>query len=83
MISQHPPVKIAGSDASTLYYSEDVIKQARKPKELFVVPSKSHVDLYGLTECPDPKLTQFFQLLSPSLKCRFTEYSVHTIQLQY
>jgi len=60
MISPHPLLMIAGSDADTLYFSEDAIKNAQEPKELFIVPGKSHIDLYDQTEGVVPKLTEFF-----------------------
>jgi len=36
---------IAGSVADTLYFSQDAIKNAKEPKELFIVDGQTHVGL--------------------------------------
>ena len=38
---------VAGANAHSRYYSEDVIKVASEPKELVIVPNVDHVDLYA------------------------------------
>jgi fermentation-respiration switch protein FrsA (DUF1100 family) len=45
-ISPRPILLIAGSRADTRYYSENAVQKAHEPKELFVVPGASHIDLY-------------------------------------
>lgn len=59
-------VAVGLSDASIqeterLYFSEDAYKLATEPKELYIVPSAGHVDLYErLNYIPFDKLTFFF-----------------------
>jgi uncharacterized protein len=61
LISPHPLLMIAGSEADTLYFSKDAIEKAGEPKELFIVEGKSHIDLYDHTEGVMPKLTEFME----------------------
>ncbi|WP_405730478.1 hypothetical protein OG607_30850 [Streptomyces sp. NBC_01537] len=42
---------IAGSEAGTLYMSQDAIGRAKEPKELFILDGASHIDLYWKPEC--------------------------------
>jgi fermentation-respiration switch protein FrsA (DUF1100 family) len=52
---------IAGENAHSRYYSEDVYKVASGPKELVIVPGADHVDLYDRSDkIPFNKLTSFF-----------------------
>jgi fermentation-respiration switch protein FrsA (DUF1100 family) len=61
MISPRPIMLIAGENAHSRYYSEDVYKMASEPKELVIVPNADHVDLYDkLDVIPFDKLTSFF-----------------------
>jgi uncharacterized protein len=61
MISPRPIMLIAGENAHSRYYSEDVYKVASEPKELVLVPNADHVDLYDRLEViPFDKLTLFF-----------------------
>jgi fermentation-respiration switch protein FrsA (DUF1100 family) len=53
-----------GERAVSAYFSEDAYRKAAEPKELFVVPGASHVDLYDRPECMKislPKLDSFFK----------------------
>lgn len=34
---------IAGSEAETIYFSEEAIERAEEPKERFLVPEKTHI----------------------------------------
>ena len=62
MISPRPILLIAGENAHSRYYSEDVYKVAVEPKELLIVPNTDHVDLYDdLNKIPFDKLSTFFQ----------------------
>ena len=61
LISPRPILLIAGENAHSRYYSEDVYKLASEPKELVIVPGSDHVDLYDrLDKIPFDKLTAFF-----------------------
>lgn len=60
LISPRPLLMIAGGDADTLYYSERAIELAREPKELYIIPGRTHIDLYDHTEESTPKLVEFF-----------------------
>lgn len=61
LISPRPLLMIAGSDADTLYFSQVAIEQAQEPKELFIIPGLSHIDLYDHTNQSAPKLADFFR----------------------
>lgn len=62
MISPRPILLIAGENAHSRYYSEDVHKAASDPKELLIVPNADHVDLYDqMDKIPFDKLTSFFK----------------------
>ncbi len=62
MISPRPILLIAGENAHSRYYSEDVYNAALEPKELLIVENADHVDLYDdLNKIPIDKLSEFFQ----------------------
>lgn len=63
-ISPRPLLFIVGERAVSAYFSEDAYRKASEPKELFVVPGASHVDLYDRPEYMGvslPKLDSFFK----------------------
>jgi fermentation-respiration switch protein FrsA (DUF1100 family) len=61
MISPRPILLVAGENAHSRYYSEDVYKIASEPKELLIVPDADHVDLYDrMDKIPFDKLAEFF-----------------------
>ncbi len=47
-ISPRPLLFVVGDRAESAYFSEDAYKRAAEPKELFVIPGASHVDLYDV-----------------------------------
>lgn len=61
LISPRPLLMIAGSDADTLYFSRAAVEQAEEPKELYIVPGLTHIDLYDHTNQSTPKLVEFFR----------------------
>jgi fermentation-respiration switch protein FrsA (DUF1100 family) len=61
MISPRPVLLVAGENAHSRYYSEDVYKIASEPKELLIVPGADHVDLYDkIDKIPFDKFAEFF-----------------------
>lgn len=63
-ISPRPLLFIVGEHAVSAYFSEDAYARATEPKELFVVPGATHVDLYDQPEYIEitlPKLNAFFK----------------------
>ena len=62
MIAPRPIMLVAGANAHSRYYSEDVHKAASGPKELVIVPDADHVDLYDdLKKIPFDRLEAFFK----------------------
>ena len=52
---------IAGENAHSRYYSEDVYARLGDPKELVIVPGADHCDLYDQKDkIPFDKLREFF-----------------------
>jgi len=61
-IAPRPVLMIAGENAHSRYFSEDVYKKASEPKELIIIPSAVHVDLYDKVDViPFDKLETFFK----------------------
>lgn len=63
-ISPRPLLFIVGEKAVSAYFSEDAYAKAAEPKELFIVPGATHVDLYDQPEYLKmtlPKLDSFFK----------------------
>lgn len=53
---------VAGENAHSRYYSEDVYEKLNNPKELVIVPNADHVDLYDqLDKIPFDKIQGFFE----------------------
>lgn len=62
-ISPRPLLLIAGAQADSLYMSENAYKKANEPKELFLVPGATHIDMYDKPQYTAPaveKLKGFF-----------------------
>ncbi|GIC92962.1 alpha/beta hydrolase [Aspergillus udagawae] len=59
LISPRPLLMIAGGEAHTLYFSKEGIERAEEPKELFIVPGRSHMALYDHLDEHMPKLVDF------------------------
>jgi fermentation-respiration switch protein FrsA (DUF1100 family) len=62
MVAPRPIMLVAGENAHSRYYSEDVYNVASSPKELVIVPNADHVDLYDdASKIPFERLEQFFK----------------------
>ena len=60
-ISPRPVMLIAGENAHSRYYSEDIYARLDDPKELMIVPGADHCDLYDQKDkIPFDKLCEFF-----------------------
>jgi uncharacterized protein len=57
-ISPRPLLVIAGSKADTLFWSQDVIKKAKDPKELYIVEGATHIDMYDRPQFVSPAVTK-------------------------
>lgn len=63
LLAPRPILLIAGENAHSRYYSEDVYKIATGPKELIIVPGATHCDLYDkVALIPFDQLDTFFTL---------------------
>ncbi|WP_430407047.1 alpha/beta hydrolase [Fluviicola sp.] len=61
-ISPRPMLLIAGENAHSRYFSEDIYKAASEPKELVIIPNAVHVDLYDKVDIiPFDRLDNFFK----------------------
>jgi len=61
-ISPRSMLMIAGENAHSRYFSEDIFKIANEPKELIIIPNTVHVDLYDKVDViPFDKLDSFFK----------------------
>ncbi|WP_261538835.1 alpha/beta hydrolase [Burkholderia multivorans] len=63
-ISPRPILLIVGEKADTKFWSDEVLAKAQSPKELFVVPGATHVDMYDKPQYVGPaveKLSGFFR----------------------
>jgi fermentation-respiration switch protein FrsA (DUF1100 family) len=61
-ISPRPILLIAGENAHSRYFSEDIFKAANDRKELMIIPNAVHVDLYDRADViPFDKLEEFFK----------------------
>lgn len=61
-ISPRPLLFIMGEHAHSRYFTEDLYARALEPKQLYIVPSAGHVDLYDKTDLiPLDLLDRFFK----------------------
>ena len=64
MISPHPLLMIAGTEADTRYFSEMAINKANDLKELFLIKGATHIDMYDRDKYVSPaveKISGFFR----------------------
>lgn len=61
-ISPRPMLLIAGENAHSKYFSEDIYNAGAEPKELMIIPNVVHVDLYDKVDViPFDKIDTFFR----------------------
>ncbi len=61
-ITPRPMLLIAGENAHSRYFSEDIYKSASEPKEILIIPNGVHVDFYDKVDIiPFDKLETFFK----------------------
>ncbi|MDD0811544.1 alpha/beta hydrolase [Curvibacter sp. RS43] len=66
MIAPRPVLLIAGENAHSRYYSEDLYQAAAEPKQLLIVPDADHVDLYDRRDkIPFDEIERFFRNALP------------------
>lgn len=58
MIAPRPLLMIAGSEAKTLWMTQEAMENAQNPKELVIIDGATHVDLYDKMEFVAPAVTQ-------------------------
>ena len=61
LISPRPLLMIAGSEADTLYFTQAAIDRADEPKEMYIIPGLTHIDLYDHANQSTPRLVDFFR----------------------
>jgi len=62
LLTPRPLMLIAGENAHSLYYSQDVYNNSSTEKELVIIPGADHVDLYdNIHRIPFNKITDFFK----------------------
>lgn len=64
LIAPRPLLMIAGSEAATLWMTEEALDVAKAPKELFIIDGATHMDLYYKQAFVTPavdKLERFFR----------------------
>ena len=62
-VSPRPILFIVGSEADTLYFTNDGYSKAKEPKEIYTIDGATHVDLYDKPEYVNQavkKLAEFF-----------------------
>ena len=60
MIAPRAYLAVVGEKSSMRYFSEEAVKAAEEPKELYVVPGATHVKLYDDIEVAAKKLVEFY-----------------------
>ncbi|NTV75446.1 MAG: alpha/beta hydrolase [Holophaga sp.] len=67
-ISPRPVLLVAGSKADTLFMSRTAYDKAREPRELFLVPGASHIDLYYKPEFVPGVVTKLKEFFGKALR---------------
>lgn len=68
VISPRPVLLIAGEKADTRFYSQLAYDQAKDPRELFIVPGATHIDLYDKSQFVSPAVARLKEFFEKNLK---------------
>lgn len=63
-VSPRPILLVVGSEADTIYFSDDAFAKAKQPKELYKIDGATHIDLYDKPEYVTQvtkKIIEFFE----------------------
>jgi len=68
VISPRPVLLIAGEKADTRFYSQLAYDKAKDPRELFIVPGATHIDLYDKPQFVSPAVARLKEFFEKNLK---------------
>lgn len=68
VISPRPVLLIAGEKADTRFYSQIAYDKAKDPRELFIVPGATHIDLYDKPQFVSPAVARLKEFFEKNLK---------------
>jgi fermentation-respiration switch protein FrsA (DUF1100 family) len=67
-ISPRPVLLIAGEEADTRFYSQVAYDKAKDPRELFIVPGATHIDMYDKPQFVGPAVVRLKAFFEKNLK---------------
>ena len=67
MIAPRPLLMIAGSEAKTLWMTQEAMETAKEAKELFMIDGATHVDLYDKMEFVAPAIDKLLTFYNSNL----------------
>ena len=70
VISPRPVLLIAGEKADTRFYSQIAYDKAKSPRELFIVPGATHMDMYDKAQFVSPAVHETKGVLRKELEIR-------------
>jgi fermentation-respiration switch protein FrsA (DUF1100 family) len=68
VISPRPVLLIAGEKAETRFYSQIAYDRAKEPRDLFIVPGATHIDLYDKPQFVGPAIARLKAFFEKNLK---------------
>lgn len=67
-VSPRPLLFIVGSEADTLYFTNDAYNKAKDPKEIYTIHGATHVDLYDKPEFVNQVVTKLVDFFNKGVK---------------